>query len=266
MQAPFKAYKATNELMQCCEEQFELGKEYHKPLNSNNKGIKLCSSDGWHYCLKLTDCENYYPSNGSKFFEIEVLGENTFEGDKGITNHFKFVKEISRSDIEVQKLIEKEEKKINFTDLEIVLDIAKKFPQIIFAGSIGLKLQGLFLEREGESDFDLISPYYINFAQEYHPKRTNNKVNDWDNENSSTSDFMEQSTFEFQGSTRKYDLAIKPEQRYSIVIIDDIPVKVGDALTTWEAKIRYALQGGKSSKKHRKDFNDMMSGNFFIVN
>ena len=58
--------------------------------------IKLCEH-GFHYCLKLVDCFNYYSFNSSnKVAEIEVIGEFK-SGDVGkeVTNEFKIIREIS---------------------------------------------------------------------------------------------------------------------------------------------------------------------------
>ena len=87
-----KAYKVFNSDWTCRGMKYEVGKIY-----STEEKPKICKK-GFHYCLKLIDCFNYYsfdPEN--KVAEVEVLGDIAVspEGDKECTNKIKIVREIS---------------------------------------------------------------------------------------------------------------------------------------------------------------------------
>ena len=65
-----KAYKVFNNDWTCNNYQFEVGKIFE-----TKEEIKICKT-GFHACLDLKDCFNYYPLvQWSKFAEVEILGE-----------------------------------------------------------------------------------------------------------------------------------------------------------------------------------------------
>jgi len=98
LKVPFKAYKVFNRNWECMPNpyksymKYEVGKEY-----KFEGKIKICKS-GFHACLKLVDCFNYYQFDiNNKVAEVEILGdfELQSEDSKICTNHIKIVKELS---------------------------------------------------------------------------------------------------------------------------------------------------------------------------
>ena len=98
LKVPFKAYKVFNRNWECIPDpyksymKYEVGKEY-----KFEGKIKICKS-GYHACLKLVDCFNYYQFDiNNKVAEVEILGdfELQSEDSKICTNHIKIVKELS---------------------------------------------------------------------------------------------------------------------------------------------------------------------------
>ena len=87
-----RAYKVFNPDWTCRGMKYEVGKTY-----STEENPKICNN-GFHYCIKLIDCFNYYsfdPKN--KVAEIEVLGDIDIspKGDKECTNKIKIVRELT---------------------------------------------------------------------------------------------------------------------------------------------------------------------------
>lgn len=67
---PIKAYKVTDQNMQCRGFQFEIGVEYQ----SDNP--VRCGNRGFHSCLKAADCFRYYDFNpNNRVFEVEIWGD-----------------------------------------------------------------------------------------------------------------------------------------------------------------------------------------------
>jgi hypothetical protein len=78
---------------------YELYKTYTK---EDSKTLRICSSDGYHYCNNIKDVGSFYSFNKeNRFFIIEVLGEFNDDGNKSITTSFRFLKEITE---EVRKI------------------------------------------------------------------------------------------------------------------------------------------------------------------
>jgi len=85
-----KGFKVTDENMQCRGFQFEVDKEYKEKGN-----IKACNN-GFHFCVELKDCFNYYSFNpNNRVFEVEGYGNFDTDGDKHCVEKIKFIKEIS---------------------------------------------------------------------------------------------------------------------------------------------------------------------------
>jgi len=85
-----KAYKVTDKNMQCRGFQFELGKIY------SVEGKVVPCENGFHACVRLVDCFNYYtfhPDN--RVFEVELSGETIKKGDKVVARSVKLVKELT---------------------------------------------------------------------------------------------------------------------------------------------------------------------------
>ncbi len=84
-----RAYKVTDQNMQCRGFQYELGKQY-----THEGNIKICGS-GFHACLRMADCFNYYSFDSSnRVFEVEV-GNFIEDGDKICTDKIEFIKEFT---------------------------------------------------------------------------------------------------------------------------------------------------------------------------
>ena len=65
-----KAYKGFNEDMTCRGFQFEVGKTYELP---EGETAKLCES-GFHACLDVLDCFDYYKPGKSVYCEVDLEG------------------------------------------------------------------------------------------------------------------------------------------------------------------------------------------------
>jgi len=86
-----KGYKVFNPDWECRGFQFEVGKTYE--LSGE---ISLCNR-GFHFCLRLNDCFNYYNFNSNnKVAEIEFNENNVIHGeDKSVTSKITIVKELT---------------------------------------------------------------------------------------------------------------------------------------------------------------------------
>jgi hypothetical protein len=236
------AYKGFDKDLKCRNEQFQAGVIYSK-----NNGIlnpKLCSSDGYHYCNKLTDVFSFYSAEGNnRFCEIEILGPYTDDSNKSITTAFKIIRELSKEEvIDVQR--------DSYFDLDLLQTLQKEYPMFVVGGSTALYLHGVRLKRwKGvrASDFDLISPYYV--APESNEALDLNI--DFAGGKSSSNDF--DYTFSVNGT--KIDFRIDPKQRYEVITYKGIKYKVSPILDILEAKIRYARLG---NAKHKNDIEEMM--------
>ncbi len=86
------AYKVFNPDFRCREFQFEIGKTYQ------HKGVVKACSSGFHSCLKLADCFNYYSFNpDNKVAIVQIWGQiETHDDDSKIASEFiKIVKELT---------------------------------------------------------------------------------------------------------------------------------------------------------------------------
>jgi hypothetical protein len=91
-----KAYKVFDKNWMCRYFQYAVGETYE-----TNERISICNS-GFHACLKLSDCFNYYSFNSNnKVAEVEILGDyQTSNSDSKIcTNKIKIIKELSWSEV-----------------------------------------------------------------------------------------------------------------------------------------------------------------------
>lgn len=234
---PYIAYKGFDENLKCRTEQFKIGETYNKPTVPP---LKTCSADGWHYCDEIKDVFGHYPNNRfNRFCEIEVLGDYSKETNKGVTNKFRIIRELTYG--ELNKSIFEE--KLN---LKSVKEILTACPQFNIGGSVGLFLHGVRLDRwlDRSGDIDLCSPYYIN------PKTISNEV-DIEEAKPSGNDFDE--TFFYGGI--KCDYKIDPKQKYELIEYDGFTYKVTPLEIIIEAKARYAMQ--RSGEKHRQDLREM---------
>jgi len=89
-----KAYKVFDENWKCRDFQYEVGKTYEI------KQKPIACQLGFHACVKLSDCFNYYgfdPNN--KVAEVEILGEFVESEDKICTNKIQIVKELKWEEV-----------------------------------------------------------------------------------------------------------------------------------------------------------------------
>jgi hypothetical protein len=87
-----KAFKVFNSDWTCRDFKYEVGKEYFQ-----NGTIKLCEN-GFHACINLVDCFNYYSFNSeNKVAEVELFGtfDETKENNKICASNIKIIKELS---------------------------------------------------------------------------------------------------------------------------------------------------------------------------
>ena len=92
MSEPIKGYKVFKPDWTCRGFQYEVGKIYEEDV------IPKCCNVGFHFCIKASDCFNYYSFNPeNKVAEVIALGEIDTESDdtKCCTNKIQIVREIS---------------------------------------------------------------------------------------------------------------------------------------------------------------------------
>ena len=94
-----KGYKVFNPDWTCRGFQYEIGKTYEENVTPE------CYERGFHFCLKASDCFNYYSSDhNNKVAEVLALGELDYstKDTKCATNKIQIVREIGWD--EVQKI------------------------------------------------------------------------------------------------------------------------------------------------------------------
>ena len=94
-----KGYKVFNPDWTCRGFQYEVGKTYEEDVAPE------CCERGFHFCLKASDCFNYYSSDhNNKVAEVLALGELDYstKDTKCATNKIQIVREIGWD--EVQKI------------------------------------------------------------------------------------------------------------------------------------------------------------------
>jgi hypothetical protein len=87
-----KGYKVFNPDWKCRGFQFEVGKTYEE------NGQPHCCNNGFHFCLKASDCFKYYNFDSrNKVAEVEALGEiDTHDEDsKCCTNKIHIIRELT---------------------------------------------------------------------------------------------------------------------------------------------------------------------------
>src|SRR5574344_679133 len=118
-----KGYKMTNNDMTCNEFKYDIGKEY-----IYDGDIKICNN-GYHFCTDLIDCLYYYDNikGDKRFFEIEAYDtiEKEEEDSKCVTNHIKFIRELSIED--VYQYIRNNKDKVNWYFISIYQSLSEDF-------------------------------------------------------------------------------------------------------------------------------------------
>lgn len=195
---------------------------------------------------------------GFQYIEVVPDEKSLKQSTWGKTNSLKVERLVVVE--ELQEIVKKQEKEgIDNTFLiPAIVELCKANPTIIVGGSIGLFLHGVVLERE-EVDVDIVLPYYSKLVV---PKDNEVITDVGDGEfKSSGSDFSD-TYYLFcdlgngQGIKEiKMDVAVDPKQRYTVINYNGFDFKVVNMLTIIEAKLRYAMSGGK---KHIDDFDFML--------
>ena len=255
------AYKGTDKNMKCRDTQFELGKTYYIDDQENVKElpegytiikteVKLCTKKDLHYCNTLEDVFKHYADNGeNRFFEIEVLGEFVDGGDKSGARCIRFIRELSREELNAEKKKKQEEILYKKMKIDIVRTLQEVNPFLVIGGSIALYLQGVRLKRfdSGSIDYDITIPFY-------QPLESKNgiTIEQGDEDRPSGSDYGE--TISINGI--KADIRIDPKQKYETVKYKDFNFKVVPLHVIIEAKARYASK--KWGKKHLEDLKEMI--------
>ena len=91
-----KGFKVFNSDWTCRGFQYEIGHTYEENV------IPKCCDRGFHFCIKASDCFNYYSFNSdNKVAEVIALGELDTSNDdsKCSTNKIQIVREISWSEV-----------------------------------------------------------------------------------------------------------------------------------------------------------------------
>ncbi len=258
-------YKATDKDMKCKDFQYEVGNEYLVSHDNElirvstmqdgeptkDDSLRLCSKEVIHYCNSLEDCFRWYDvEKESRYFKIGIIGryKDNILDEKSGSVHIKFLEEISKEDI--QKVVENKKIKVieKNLGLEHVRHFQKKYHNLILGGSIALYLQGAKLKRlenSNNSDFDFISPYWIDLTEA--------GANYVDDKNSGNT-FDE--TYEYKNI--KIDLAVDNKTKYETVEFNGHSYKVNTIENILKYKIKYALQ--KNGEKHKRDIRELCIG------
>ena len=91
-----RGYKAMNSDMTCLGFKYEVGKVY-----STDREIILCDT-GFHFCIDIIDCYNYYSYPNSIICEVETLTTSkVIKGDdKVVTNKIRILKKLSKKQVD----------------------------------------------------------------------------------------------------------------------------------------------------------------------
>ena len=91
VQEAVRGYKVFNPDWTCRHFQYEVGKIFEEDVEPS------CCDRGFHFCLKASDCFNYYRfDSNNKVAEVVALGAVDYSGDdsKACTNKIQIVREI----------------------------------------------------------------------------------------------------------------------------------------------------------------------------
>ena len=91
----YKAFDTDETGGLCCRDMaYEVGKSYALD------GRPVLCERGYHFCGRLVDCYDFYPSADSRICEVEASGTIITGGDgKSVTDHIRIIRELDRSEV-----------------------------------------------------------------------------------------------------------------------------------------------------------------------
>lgn len=158
-------------------------------------------------------------------------------------------------EIEKEKEAAKKERRLNMSkwmNLDVVKKLQEAYPLSIIGGSIALFLHGIELPRymDGDSDLDVIMPYYIPFVNK-------EGMEFYESEEAfSGSTFDNAYNITVGGKSIKMDVRIDNKETYELIEFEGFQYKVNTLVNIWKAKLDYAVKPGKSKFKHIQDLKD----------
>ena len=92
-----KAYKGFDKNLQCRGFQYEVGKTYTMPEGEN---VKLCKK-GFHACVNVIDCFNYYEPAKSRYCEVELedVSSEIDNDSKRVARTITIVRELTLDEV-----------------------------------------------------------------------------------------------------------------------------------------------------------------------
>jgi len=88
-----KGYKGFDKNLRCRGFRFKVGQEYQIEGK-----IEVCKN-GFHFCQRLADINDFYDLKESRICEIEALGDVKAEGSKSVTDRIKIIRELSHTEV-----------------------------------------------------------------------------------------------------------------------------------------------------------------------
>ncbi len=150
------------------------------------------------------------------------------------------------------KVLKQEEDTVHNLHVKIVQKLMTVHPELIVGGSTALFLHGIRLKRwrNGISDIDMITPYYIKFENDV----LNELIFSEHIESIHQSRKSHFSKIIMINRDIKMDLRIDPKQQYEYVEYEDFKFKVSTLETILKAKCKYTMEG---IIKHKEDIKEI---------
>lgn len=243
------AYKGFDKDLTCRKYKFTVG-----DIHTHEGTLQLCNG-GFHYCYKLSDVFCHYPRRISSFAVVEILGKELKGSDKACTDKIRIVRQLSEEEIDKILLLEEEEKVDNEVfKLNIVRALQSRLNMYI-GGSTALYLYGLVLDKNKDSDLDLVMPYYQGMQDIVAKKDFIEEVEEFSGKKSGNDYDLTFAITTKEGAFAKLDIRIDPKQSYELIVYKGFTYKVCKLMDILEAKCRYAKEG---DTKHLKDIKSLL--------
>ena len=245
------AFKGFDENLRCRSFQFEVGNTY---VTQHEGKPRLCSSQGFHYCNRLSNTFEFYKQDGkNRFCLVSVEGEYNEDNTKGITTKIKILRELSSIEIEHCLNLEKLEDIEENIGLEFYQALQEKFPLAHVGGSLGIFLHGGRLKRWTifQGDLDIVIPYFM--CMDIKDDTLNIESVSC---KSSSNDFNFTLQINIGQEFRKVDVRIDPTQQYVIIEYKGFKYNVSKLATILDAKCRYSWRNAK----HYDDIKELIGG------